>query len=129
MPVSSWDRRIRLGSTQKTSEQGSHVSGTREAKSSSLTHHTGSTALTKFTKVTTVSTASAPPATPQHSVIGDDVEIVAGSLLDEDDEPERLAAHALTSLRKSNSMRTTTTASTVEYFNDNQWSLLFLTTL
>lgn len=102
--VSLWAKKV------QNPNRASHIS--RSDANSSLT--TGSTALTKLTKVTTVSTASAPPATPQTSVIGaDDAEIMAGSLLDEDDEPERLAAHTLASLRKHGAR--STTAAFVEF--------------
>ncbi|KAG1875765.1 hypothetical protein F4604DRAFT_1680644 [Suillus subluteus] len=55
---------------------------------------------TQFTKVTTISNATAPPKTPENSDSGDDDAQIVGSLLDEDDGPECLAAHALTSLKK-----------------------------
>ncbi|KAG0701314.1 hypothetical protein DFH29DRAFT_1000379 [Suillus ampliporus] len=76
----------------------------------SETHPTstsGISAPTQFTKVTTISSATAPPITPESSEINDDAHIV-GSLLDEDDEPERLAAHALANMKKQPSSLHTT---------------------
>ncbi|KAG1888050.1 hypothetical protein F4604DRAFT_1915951 [Suillus subluteus] len=83
--------------------------GVKNPKTSTLsqfprseTHPTstsGISAPTQFTKVTTISSATAPPITPESSEIDDDVHIV-GSLLDEDDKPERLAAHALANVKK-----------------------------
>ncbi|KAG2084605.1 uncharacterized protein F5147DRAFT_782425 [Suillus discolor] len=62
---------------------------------------------TQFTKVMTISSATAPPKTPENSDIGDNDAQIVGSLLDEDDGPERLAAHALMSLKKQpGSLRT-----------------------
>ncbi|KAG2110724.1 hypothetical protein BD769DRAFT_1392187 [Suillus cothurnatus] len=68
----------------------------------SETHPTstlGISAPTQFTKVTTISSATAPPITPESLEIDDDAHIV-GSLLDEDDEPEQLVAHALADMKK-----------------------------
>ncbi|KAG1906585.1 uncharacterized protein F5891DRAFT_1181999 [Suillus fuscotomentosus] len=62
---------------------------------------------TQFIKVTTISSATAPQKTPENSDIGDDDAQIVGSLLDEDNSPERLAAHALMSLKKQpRSLRT-----------------------
>jgi hypothetical protein len=49
----------------------------------------------QFTKVTTISSATAPLKTPDNSDAGNDSVQIVGSLLDEDDEPKCLAAHAL----------------------------------
>ncbi|KAG2158763.1 uncharacterized protein EDB93DRAFT_1100386 [Suillus bovinus] len=83
--------------------------GVKNPKTSTLsqftrseTHPTSASGIsvpTQFTKVTMISSATAPPITPEGSEINDDAHI-AGSLLDEDDEPERLAAHALTNMKK-----------------------------
>ncbi|KAG1819101.1 uncharacterized protein BJ212DRAFT_1298368 [Suillus subaureus] len=59
----------------------------------------GISAPTQFTKVTMISSATAPPITPEGSEINDNAHIT-GSLLDEDEEPEQLAAHALVNMKK-----------------------------
>jgi hypothetical protein len=84
----------------------------------SETHPTstsGISAPTQFTKVTMISSATAPPITPKSSEIDDDAHIV-GSLLDEDDEPERLAAHALADMKKQPSSLHTALGAMVRVF-------------
>jgi hypothetical protein len=77
----------------KNPKTGSAVSLLRSEANPTST--SGISTPSQFTKVTTISSATAPPQTPDNSDAGNDNVQIVGSLLDEDDEPERLAAHAL----------------------------------
>lgn len=99
--------------------------GVKNPKTSTLsqfprseTHPTSASSISapmQFTKVTMISSTTAPPITPEGSEIDDDAHI-AGSLLDEDDEPERLAAHALANMKKQPSGLCTALGAMVRVF-------------
>jgi hypothetical protein len=94
--ISNWAQKVQKMNTKNTA----HVTVPRGNLSSSRTHQSTNTALSRFTKVATATTVTDPPVTPTNSVV-DDSEIC---LFDEDDQPERVAAHALVGMRKQPSL-------------------------
>jgi hypothetical protein len=95
--ISKWAQRV-----QKTNAKNTHAPAAPRSNASS--HRSTNTALSRLTKVTTATSVTAPPVTPTSSIAGDEPEIVA-CLFDEDDQPERMAAHALVGMRRQPGLR------------------------